>query len=125
HKMVIPPGSSPVSGELSTKQTLVQELGCPYRGSWPGDDTGEVAGVTRERVDDTDRHRWQEPGAYQVVPGIYRIPLPMPDGALRTVNVYVVEGDDGLTLIDAGWDMPQARAQLADALATLSYSVSD
>ncbi len=81
--------------------------------------------MTRERVDDTDRHRWQEPGAYQVVPGIYRIPLPMPDGALRTVNVYVVEGDDGLTLIDAGWDMPQARAQLADALATLSYSVSD
>lgn len=81
--------------------------------------------MTPERVDDTDRRRWQEPGIYQVAPGIHRIPLPMPDGALRTVNVYVLEGDDGLTLIDAGWDQPDSRARLGAALAELSYSVAD
>lgn len=81
--------------------------------------------MTPDRVDDTDRHRWQEPGAYQVAPGVHRIPLPMPDSGLRTVNVYVLEGDDGLTLIDAGWDQEASRVQLGEALAELSYSVAD
>lgn len=78
-----------------------------------------------DRIDDTDPRRWQEPGAYEVVPGIYRIPLPMPDAGLRTVNVYVLEGDDGLTLIDAGWDQDDSWARLGEALATLSRSVAD
>jgi glyoxylase-like metal-dependent hydrolase (beta-lactamase superfamily II) len=39
--------------------------------------------------------------------------------------VYVVEGDDGLTLIDAGWAYPPGRTALGDALAELSYSVQD
>ena len=78
-----------------------------------------------DRIDDTDPRRWQEPGAYEVVPGIYRIPLPMPDAGLRTVNVYVLEGDDGLTLVDAGWAQEESWARLGEALATLSRSVAD
>lgn len=81
--------------------------------------------MTPDRIDDTDRWRWQEPGAYQVVPGIYRIPLPMPDAGLRTVNVYVIEGDDGLTLIDAGWNQESARERLGEALASIARSVAD
>ncbi|MCW2807847.1 MAG: gloB, partial [Marmoricola sp.] len=28
---------------------------------------------------------------------------------LRAVNVYVVETDDGLVLIDGGWAIPESR----------------
>ncbi|MQA03428.1 MAG: MBL fold metallo-hydrolase [Streptosporangiales bacterium] len=79
----------------------------------------------RERIDDDERHRWEEPGVYDVMPGLYRVPLPLPQDGLRAVNVYVLEGDDGLTLVDAGWALDVSRAQLGDALAELSYSVAD
>ncbi|MEU8251201.1 MBL fold metallo-hydrolase [Nonomuraea sp. NPDC048916] len=78
-----------------------------------------------ERIDDTDRHAWEEPGVYQIAPGVHRVPLPIPEDGLRAVNVYVLEGEDGLTLIDAGWAMPESRALLGDALASLSRTVDD
>ncbi|MFC9839660.1 hypothetical protein ACFVKB_38625 [Rhodococcus sp. NPDC127530] len=43
---------------------------------------------------------WSTPGAYRVAEGIHRIPLPLPMDALKAVNVYVIEEDDGLTLIE-------------------------
>lgn len=78
-----------------------------------------------ERVDDPDRHSWEEPGVYQVAPGVHRVPLPIPEDGLRAVNVYVLEGEHGLTLVDAGWAMPESRAVLGDALEALSYGVDD
>ena len=38
---------------------------------------------------------WTTPGVYEVVPGVHRIPLPLPSDGLRAVNVYVVVGTDG------------------------------
>lgn len=78
-----------------------------------------------ERIDDADRRAWEEPGVYRVASGVHRIPLPIPEDGLRAVNVYVVEGEHGLTLIDAGWAVPESRALLGDALAALSYKVGD
>ena len=49
----------------------------------------------------TDRS-WEEPGAFLVSAGIYRIPLPLPGDGLRAVNVYALESDVGITLVDAG-----------------------
>ena len=37
---------------------------------------------------------WFEPGVFAVVPGIYRIPLPLHD-ELRAVNVYAIEDGGG------------------------------
>lgn len=51
------------------------------------------------------------------------LPLPLPD--LEVVNTYVVEGSDGLTLIDPGWAYPPAEDTLVAALHQLRYSVSD
>ena len=51
---------------------------------------------------DSGEH-WTEPGAWPAAPGVHRIPLPLPTDGLKAVNVYVLETDDGLTLIDAGW----------------------
>lgn len=33
---------------------------------------------------------WVEAGAFEVAPGVYRIPLPLPNDGLRAVNVYAV-----------------------------------
>ena len=51
----------------------------------------------------TDDGRWPEPGCYPVADGIHRIPLRLPQDGLRAVNVYVLETDAGLGLIDGGW----------------------
>src|SRR6516162_4491297 len=64
-------------------------------------------------------HEWAEPGVYPVAPGVHRVPLPLPTDGLRAVNVYVIEDDGGLVLIDSGWALEVARRALTSALATL------
>ena len=68
--------------------------------------------------------RWFEPGVYAVVPGIYRIPLPLHD-ELRAVNVYAIEDGDGFTLIDSGQVMAEARDRLEGSLAELGAGLGD
>lgn len=68
---------------------------------------------------------WTEPGAWQVAPGVHRIPLPLPMDGLRAVNVYAIEADDGLTLIDGGWAIDVARTLLEESLASVGYDVRD
>ena len=68
---------------------------------------------------------WTAPGVYRCAPGVHRIPLPLPNDGLRAVNVYALTDGDGLTLIDAGWVLSQARAVLADALAQLGAGLGD
>ena len=56
---------------------------------------------------------WTNPGAFEVAPGVYRIPLPMPSDGLKAVNVYAIEDNDkGFTLIDGGWAVESAKVQL-------------
>jgi glyoxylase-like metal-dependent hydrolase (beta-lactamase superfamily II) len=68
---------------------------------------------------------WTEPGAFPVAPGVHRIPLPLPMDGLRSVNVYAIEDDDGLVLIDGGWALSESRAALSAALATLGCQLRD
>ena len=68
---------------------------------------------------------WTAPGAHLVAPGVHRVPLPLPMDALRAVNVYVLEAADGLTLVDAGWDILEARSLLATALGAIGAGVED
>lgn len=68
---------------------------------------------------------WTEPGTFPVAPGVWRIPLPLPNDGLRAVNVYVLETGNGLVLVDGGWAIPQAREVLADGLAELGADLSD
>jgi len=60
-----------------------------------------------------------------VAEGIHRIPLPLPMDALKAVNVYVVQGDDGLTLIDGGWAIPVARELLDKSLRSIGSGFGD
>ncbi|GAB3982452.1 MBL fold metallo-hydrolase [Actinoallomurus acanthiterrae] len=73
----------------------------------------------------TQRTEWIEPGAFQVAPGVHRIPLPLPSDGLRAVNVYAVEGEDGLVLIDGGWALEESRRRLEAALKEIGYGLGD
>ena len=70
-------------------------------------------------------HDWTAPGTYLVAPGVHRVPLPLPTDGLRAVNVYVVEDDGALVLIDSGWALEQARTALTAALAALGAGLGD
>lgn len=62
---------------------------------------------------------------HQVAPGIYRLPIPLPDNPLGTVNAYAVTGADGVRLIDCGWNTSEAHAALAAELEAIGHQVSD
>ncbi|MDR7300199.1 MBL fold metallo-hydrolase [Haloactinomyces albus] len=72
-----------------------------------------------------ERHAWIEPGAFEVAPGIHRIPLPLPSDGLRAVNVYAIEDGGDLVLIDSGWALEEAREQLETALGKIGYGFED
>jgi glyoxylase-like metal-dependent hydrolase (beta-lactamase superfamily II) len=71
------------------------------------------------------RHEWIAEGAHPVAPGVYRIPLPLPTDGLRAVNVYALEADNGLVLIDSGWALANARDQLERSLAAIGAGLRD
>jgi glyoxylase-like metal-dependent hydrolase (beta-lactamase superfamily II) len=68
---------------------------------------------------------WTREGVFEVDPGVYRIPLPLPSDALRAVNVYAIVAPDGVVLIDSGWAIDAARERLEKALATLGCGIPD
>lgn len=68
---------------------------------------------------------WTRPGAFEVAPGVYRIPLPLPNDGLRTVNVYAVPGDDGVVVVDSGWAIQEGRDALVAGLAELDLTLGD
>jgi glyoxylase-like metal-dependent hydrolase (beta-lactamase superfamily II) len=73
---------------------------------------------------DSGQH-WAAEGAWRVEEGIYRIPLPLPMDGLRAVNVYVVEGESGITLIDGGWAIDVAREIFERSLRSIGYGLGD
>jgi glyoxylase-like metal-dependent hydrolase (beta-lactamase superfamily II) len=68
---------------------------------------------------------WTAPGVYEVAAGLYRIPLPLPSDGLRAVNVFALRDGDRLTMIDAGWSIPEARATLDKAVTALGHALGD
>ncbi len=73
---------------------------------------------------DSGEH-WTAEGAWRVAEGIYRIPLPLPMDGLKAINVYVIETDDGLVLIDGGWAIPEARDLLDRSLRSIGSGFGD
>jgi glyoxylase-like metal-dependent hydrolase (beta-lactamase superfamily II) len=73
---------------------------------------------------DSGEH-WSKEGAWRVTDGIHRIPLPLPMDGLKAVNVYVIEADDGLVLIDGGWSIEVARDLLERCLRDVGYGFGD
>ena len=87
--------------------------------------TQEQSAQTSHRISADSGLVWTEPGAWSVAPGVVRIPLPLPMDGLRAVNVYVVETDDGLVLIDGGWAIPESREVFESSMKAAGYALSD
>jgi glyoxylase-like metal-dependent hydrolase (beta-lactamase superfamily II) len=72
-----------------------------------------------------DRKAWVTSGIEQVTPTIHRIPLSLPNDALQAVNVYTIQGDGGVGLVDGGWFRPGALDELGGYLAELDLALDD
>ena len=72
-----------------------------------------------------DRHAWERPGAFEEVPGVFRIPLPLPGDHLKAVNVYAVADGEQAVLVDAGWALAESRELLERALREVGYELGD
>jgi glyoxylase-like metal-dependent hydrolase (beta-lactamase superfamily II) len=76
------------------------------------------------RLDSTSD--WTDQGIFEVIPGVYRIPLPLIGDALRAVNIYALMDGERLTLIDSGYGRNSlTRETLEKALAQIGRSVAD
>jgi glyoxylase-like metal-dependent hydrolase (beta-lactamase superfamily II) len=72
-----------------------------------------------------DRHAWEQPGAHEDAPGVYRIPLPLPGDHLKAVNVYAVADGDEVVMIDGGWALAEAEELLTESLGQIGYALGD
>ncbi|MFZ0664932.1 MAG: hypothetical protein WAM97_04195, partial [Acidimicrobiales bacterium] len=81
-----------------------------------------VTGVLQK--DAWDRHVM--PPVEQVRPGIWSIPVPIPDNPLRYVLVYAFELDGGgIAIVDAGWNTDDAWNALNAGIAEAGGSITD
>lgn len=55
----------------------------------------------------------------QLFPGIYRVPVPLPDNPLEFLNSYFILSDDKTTIVDVGFNHPACEKALEDALHAL------
>ncbi|MGH3579897.1 MAG: MBL fold metallo-hydrolase, partial [Mycobacterium sp.] len=81
----------------------------------------EVTGILQKQA-------WDEsvdPPVEKVRPGLWSVPVPIPENPLRYVLVYVLELDDGVAIVDAGWDTDSAWQALNDGLGEAGGSISD
>ncbi|MEN3357259.1 MAG: hypothetical protein V7637_1241 [Mycobacteriales bacterium] len=81
----------------------------------------EVTGIAQQAA-------WQAnepPPVEQVRPGLWSIPVPLPNTPLRYVLVYVLELPDGVAIVDAGWETPDAWTALTAGLRVGGFAVTD
>jgi len=60
-----------------------------------------------------------------VAPGVRRLALPLPIPSLRAVNVYLIEGDRGWSIVDSGIHTAEAEAALRSGLADAAIRMPD
>ncbi len=81
----------------------------------------EVTGVLQKQA--WDLHVM--PPVELVRPGLWSIPVPIPNNPLRYVLVYALELDDGVAIVDAGWNTDDAWAALNSGLEEAGGSIND
>lgn len=70
-------------------------------------------------------HSGPLPPVERVRPGLWSIPVPLPNNSLRYVLVYLFETDRGPYLIDAGWNTDEAFAALDAGLAQAGCEMAE
>ncbi len=59
----------------------------------------------------------------EILPGLYRIEVPLPGNPLKAVNSYVIKDGKRNLVIDTGMDRPECREALATGLAELQIDL--
>jgi glyoxylase-like metal-dependent hydrolase (beta-lactamase superfamily II) len=54
--------------------------------------------------------------AEQIVPGLYRIEIPLPQSPLKAVNVYVLRGEQRFLVVDTGWNQEKCLRSMLSGL---------
>jgi glyoxylase-like metal-dependent hydrolase (beta-lactamase superfamily II) len=65
------------------------------------------------------------PDRAELLPGVWRLPLPLRDSPLGHVNTYLVRADDGYLLVDCGWDTADTLRALEGHLRALDVKFPD
>ena len=65
------------------------------------------------------------PGVEEIRPGLWSVPVPIPNNPLGFVLTYVFEVPGGVVLVDPGWNAPEAIAALEEGLAGIGASIKD
>lgn len=60
-----------------------------------------------------------------IIPGIHQLQVPIPNNPLAYVLPYLLEGDDGYTLVDSGWNAPEAYGALMAQLHALGVPLKE
>lgn len=79
-------------------------------------------------VDEAERDAWEAGrlrGPVDLGEGLWSIPTAIPEGTLPGTFAYALIGDDGVHLIDPGWDNPENLERIEQALAAAGRAVSD
>jgi glyoxylase-like metal-dependent hydrolase (beta-lactamase superfamily II) len=74
------------------------------------------------------RRSWQSvglPGVERLRPGLWSIPVPLPNNPLRYVLVYLLELKSGAAVIDTGWSTEEAWSALVTGMAVAGYTPAD
>ncbi len=61
----------------------------------------------------------------EMIDGIYQLKVPIPNNPLGWVLPYLIPGDDGYTLVDCGWNTPEAFEALETELRDLNVTFDD
>ena len=63
--------------------------------------------------------------ATELLPGLYQLKVPIPNSPLKWVLPYLIRGDGGYTLVDCGWNTPEAFSALDDELHDVGITFND
>ncbi|WP_432837489.1 MBL fold metallo-hydrolase [Dactylosporangium sp. CA-092794] len=74
------------------------------------------------------REAWQRgvlPAVEEVRPDVWSIPVPIPRSPLRYTLSYAFLDDDGVIVVDPGWDSPEGRAAVTAGLEAAGAGLGD
>ncbi len=60
----------------------------------------------------------------EILPGLYRIEVPLPDSPLKTLNSYIITGPDRNLIIDTGFNRDECHEVMLEGLGSLKIDLN-
>lgn len=79
-------------------------------------------------LSEAQRAAWDartQPAPEEIAPDVWALPVPIPAGTIPHTLCYALVGDDGVHLIDPGWDATESLAALASGLKAIGRTTAD